>query len=115
MRLFITGGSGWIGSALIPELIEAGHEVTGLARSDASAVALTSAGAQVLRGGIDDLDILRDGAASSDGVIHLAFKHELAFSGQFEDAATADRRVIDTFGAALAGTGRPLVIASGTL
>ncbi|MFF2183542.1 SDR family oxidoreductase [Streptomyces sp. NPDC058155] len=115
MRVFITGASGWIGSALVPELIGAGHEVVGLARSDASAAALTEAGAQVRRGTIDDLDTLRDAAAESDGVIHLAFKHDIAFSGGFEDAADADRRAIDTFGEALAGSDRPFLIASGTL
>ncbi|MFD6988907.1 SDR family oxidoreductase [Streptomyces sp. NPDC059943] len=115
MRVFITGASGWIGSALVPELIGAGHEVVGLARSDASAAALTQAGAQVRRGTIDDLDTLRDAAAESDGVIHLAFKHDIAFSGGFEDAADADRRAIDTFGDALAGSDRPFLIASGTL
>jgi nucleoside-diphosphate-sugar epimerase len=115
MRVFVTGGSGWIGSAVVPELIGAGHEVIGLARSDASAAALTAAGVQVQRGSIDDLDILRGAAAASDGVIHLAFKHDIAFSGGFEAAADADRRAVETFGEALAGSGRPFVIASGTL
>ncbi len=115
MRVFVTGGSGWIGSAVVPELIGAGHEVIGLARSDASAAALTAAGAQVQRGTIDDLDILRSAAAASDGVIHLAFKHDIAFSGGFEAAADANRRAVETFGEALAGSGRPFVIASGTL
>jgi nucleoside-diphosphate-sugar epimerase len=115
MRIFVTGASGWIGSAVVPELIGAGHEVTGLARSDASAEALAAAGAAVRRGTLDDLDTLRDAAGASDGVIHLAFKHELAFSGDFEGAAGADRRAVETFGDALAGSDRPLVIASGTL
>jgi len=115
MRIFVTGASGWIGSAVVPELIGAGHEVVGLARSDASAAALTAAGAQVQRGTIDDLDVLRSAAAGSDGVIHLAFKHDLAFSGGFEAAAEADRLAVETFGEALAGSGRPFVIASGTL
>ncbi|MCM2430816.1 SDR family oxidoreductase [Streptomyces sp. RKAG337] len=115
MRVFITGASGWIGSAVVPELLGAGHQVVGLARSDASAAALTAAGAEVRRGTLDDLDTLRSAAADSDGVIHLAFKHDIAFSGGFEAAADADRRAIDTFGEALAGSDRPFLIASGTL
>ena len=115
MRVFVTGAAGWIGSALVPELIGAGHEVTGLARSDASAAALTKAGAGVQLGTLDDLDVLRGAAAASDGVVHLAFQHDIAFSGGFESAASADRRAVETFGDALAGSGRPLVIASGTL
>ena len=115
MRVFVTGASGWIGSAVVPELIDAGHQVTGLARSEASAAALTDAEAEVVRGTIDDLGTLRSAAAASDGVIHLAFMHDLAFSGGFEAAAEADRRAVETFGEVLAGSGRPLVIASGTL
>ncbi|HWF73524.1 MAG TPA: SDR family oxidoreductase [Solirubrobacteraceae bacterium] len=115
MRIFVTGASGWIGSAVVGELTAAGHEVVGLARSDASADALTGAGVAVQRGTIDDLDSLRDAAAASDGVIHLAFKHDLAFSGDFQGAADADRRAVETFGEALAGSDRPLIIASGTL
>ena len=115
MRVFVTGASGWIGSAVVPELISAGHQVTGLARSDASAAALTAAGAQVHRGTLDDLDSLRSAAAASDGVIHLAFKHDIAFSGDFQGAADADRRAIETFGEALADSDRPFLIASGTL
>jgi nucleoside-diphosphate-sugar epimerase len=115
MRYFITGASGWIGSAVVAELLGAGHQVVGLARSDASAAALTDAGAEVQRGTIDDLDVLRDAAAASDGVIHLAFKHDIAFSGGFEAAADADRRAVEVFGDALAGSDRPLVLASGTL
>jgi nucleoside-diphosphate-sugar epimerase len=115
MRYFITGGSGWIGSAVLPELIRSGHEVVGLARSDASAAALAAAGAEVVRGTIDDIDTLRDAAAASDGVIHLAFMHDVAFAGGFARAADADRLAVETFGDVLAGSDRPLVIASGTL
>jgi nucleoside-diphosphate-sugar epimerase len=115
MRIFVTGASGWIGSAVVPELIGAGHQVIGLARSDGSASALTAAGAEVQRGTLDDLDTLRNTAASSDGVIHLAFKHDIAFTGDFQGAAQADRRAIETVGEALAGFDRPFVIASGTL
>jgi nucleoside-diphosphate-sugar epimerase len=115
MRVFVTGASGWIGRAVVPDLTAAGHEVVGLARSDASAQALQAAGVEVRLGSLDDLAVLHDTAASCDGVIHLAFKHDIAFSGDFAGAVDADRRVIETFGAALAGTGKPFVIASGLL
>jgi nucleoside-diphosphate-sugar epimerase len=114
MRVFVTGASGWIGSALVPELQSAGHQVVGLARSDASAAALHAAGAEVVRGTLDDLDTLRETAAGADGVIHAAFKHDLAFGGDFPAAIAADRVTIETFGAALAGSDKPLLIASGT-
>ncbi len=114
MRVFVTGASGWIGSAVVPELTSAGHRVTGLARSEASAAVLAAAGAEVVRGTIEDLDVLRDAAASSDGVIHLAFQHDIAFSGGFAQAAEADRRAVEAIGETLAGSDRPLVIASGT-
>jgi nucleoside-diphosphate-sugar epimerase len=115
MRIFATGASGWIGSAVVPELLGAGHQVVGLARSDASAAALTAAGAEVQLGTLDDLDVLRNAAGASDGVIHLAFKHDIAFSGDFEGAADADRRAVEVIGDTLAGSDRPFLIASGTL
>jgi nucleoside-diphosphate-sugar epimerase len=115
MRVFVTGASGWIGSALVPDLIGAGHQVVGLARSDASAEALETAGAEVHRGTLDDLDSLRKAADAADGVIHLAFKHDIAFTGDFQGAADADRRAVETFGQALAGSDRPFLIASGAL
>jgi nucleoside-diphosphate-sugar epimerase len=115
MRIFVTGASGWIGSAVVPELQEAGHEVVGLARSEASAERLEAVGVIVQRGEIDDPDGLAKAAADSDGVIHLAFQHEVAFGGNFAAAAAADRRAVEAMGAALADSDRPFVLASGIL
>jgi nucleoside-diphosphate-sugar epimerase len=115
MRIFVTGASGFIGSAVVPELLEAGHEVVGLARSETSAKTLEEAGAIVQRGDLDDPDGLAKAAADSDGVIHLAFQHELAFGGNFAAAAAADRRAVEAMGAALDDSDRPLVLASGML
>ena len=115
MRVFVTGASGHIGSALVPELLSAGHEVVGLARSDDSAAAQAASGADVRRGDLDDLDGLGEAAAAADGVVHLAFKHEDMRAGDFAGAVGADLRAIETFGDALAGTGKPFVGTSGTL
>jgi nucleoside-diphosphate-sugar epimerase len=115
MRIFVTGASGWIGSAVVPELLGTGHEVVGLARSEASAEKLEAAGALVQRGDVDDPDTLAKAAADSDGVIHLAFQHEVAFGGNFAAAAAADRLAVEAMGAALAGSDRPFVLASGML
>ncbi len=111
MKVFVTGASGWIGSAVVPELLNAGHQVVGLARSERSADQLRSAGAQVLRGDIEDLDVLSAGATEADGVIHLAYSQDFT---QIEAAVRMDANAIEAFGSALEGTGKPLVITSGT-
>jgi nucleoside-diphosphate-sugar epimerase len=112
MRVFVTGASGHIGSALVPELLQAGHQVTGLARSDQSAAALKAAGAEVQRGALDDLDSLHAGAAASDGVIHLAFNHDFS---DFLGSVETDRLAVEAMGEALVGSGKPFVGTSGTL
>jgi nucleoside-diphosphate-sugar epimerase len=115
MQVFITGASGHIASAVIPELLSAGHEVVGLARSDVAAAAVEDLGAKVHQGSLDDLGSLRGAAAASDGVIHLAFKHDEMQAGNFGAAIAADLRAKEAIGEALAGTGKPFVGVSGTL
>ncbi|WP_031470833.1 NAD-dependent epimerase/dehydratase family protein [Sciscionella sediminilitoris] len=113
MRVFITGASGWVGSAVVPEFLAAGHEVTGLARSRASADAVTAAGATAVRGSITDLDVLRAAAAAADAVVHLAFPVDLAHDGRMDDAVAADIATIEAMGEMLA-PGSAFAIASGT-
>jgi nucleoside-diphosphate-sugar epimerase len=111
MRIFVTGATGFIGSALVPELIQAGHRVLGLTRSEAGAVALRKAGAEALPGNLEDLDSLRKGAADSEGVIHLAFNHDFS---KLEQNALDERNAIGAIGEVLAGSKRPFVVTSGT-
>ena len=110
MRIFVTGATGWVGSAAVKELVDAGHEVTGLARSEDKVAALAATGAEVLRATLDDLEALRGAASAADAAIHLAFNHDFS---KFAENAEQDRRAIETLGSALEGSDRPLIVTSG--
>ena len=114
MRVLVTGASGHIAAAVIPELLDNGHQVVGLARSDASAQAVAARGAEVRRGDLDDLDGLKAAAAEADGVIHLAFKHEALRTGDFTGAVSADMAATQAIGETLVGTDKPFVSTGGT-
>ncbi len=115
MKIFVTGASGHVGTVVVAELLGAGHEVIGLARSEQAAELLVKAGAKAQRGSLDDMESLTTGGRAADGVIHLAFKHDIAFSGNMVGAAEADLQALNTLAKALEGTGKPLVGVSGTL